>query len=62
MATLLLKGNDPIDLWYSRNEGDQICVGRGRCKQVDLTILHSFNRTYNCIVVVMEFIFQRFKI
>jgi hypothetical protein len=30
MAILLLKGDDLVDLWYSKNEGDQICVGHGR--------------------------------
>jgi hypothetical protein len=60
MATLLLKHNDLVDLWYSRNEGDKIFVGRGRCRQVDLTILHSFSRPKNCIVVVAEVIFQQF--
>jgi len=60
MTSLLLKGDDPIDLWYSRSEGDHICVGRGRCKRVDLITLHSSNGLNNCIVVVPEFIFQQF--
>jgi hypothetical protein len=61
MATLLLKGRDPIDLWYSRSEGEEICVGCGRCKQIDFTIVHSSNGYDNYIVVIAEFIFQRFQ-
>jgi hypothetical protein len=60
MVTLLLKGRDSVDLWYSRSEGEWICVGRGRYKQVDLTIVHSSNGPQNCIVVVAKFIFQWF--
>ncbi len=58
MVTLILKGNDLIDLWYLRIERDQICIGHGRCIQVYLIILHSSSRLKNCIVVVAEFIFQ----
>jgi hypothetical protein len=58
MAILFLKGRDPVDIWYARSEGEWICVGRGRCKRVDLTIVHSSSRLENCIMVVAKFIFQ----
>jgi hypothetical protein len=40
MGTILLKVRDPIDLWYSISDRGRICVGRGRCKQAYLTIVH----------------------
>jgi hypothetical protein len=61
MAILFLKGRDPVDLWYARSEEEWICVGRGRCKRVDLTIVHSSSRLENCIMVVAKFIFQQFQ-
>jgi hypothetical protein len=56
-----LKVRDPIDLWYLISEGERICVGHGRCKEIDLTIVHGFNISKNCIVVVAKFIFQQFQ-
>jgi hypothetical protein len=61
MAILHLKGKDPVDLWYSKNEGEWICVGCGRCKQVDFTIVHSSNGLDNYIKVIAEFILQQFQ-
>jgi len=41
MTILLLKGENLVDLWYSKSEGEHICVGHGRCKRVDLTSINS---------------------
>jgi hypothetical protein len=60
MVTLLLKGRDLVDIWYLRSEGEWIYVGCGRCKRVDLTIVHNSSRLEYFIVVVVEFIFQWF--
>jgi hypothetical protein len=61
MGIIYLKGGDPINLWYSISEGEWICVGHGRCKRVDLTLVHGSNGLKNYIVVVVEFIFQWFQ-
>jgi hypothetical protein len=58
MTTLLLKGRDPINLLYSKSEVEWICVGRGRCKRIDFTIVHSSNKLDNYIIVIEKFIFQ----
>ncbi len=60
-GTRLLKVRDPIDLWYLTCEGERICVGRGRFKHIDLTIVHGSNRSKSCIVAVVKLIFQRFQ-
>lgn len=41
--------------------GKGFCVDHGRCKRVDLTIVHGFNGHENCIMVVAKFIFQQFQ-
>ncbi len=61
MTTLLLKGRDPIDLLYSKSEVEWICVGRGRCKWIDFTIVHSSSRLDNYIMLIVKFIFQWFQ-
>jgi len=55
MTTLLLKGRDPIDLLYSKSEVEQICVGRGRCKRIDFTIVHSSSGLDNYIMVIVKY-------
>jgi len=60
MGITLLKVKDPIDFWYSISDRRRIYVGCGRCKWVDLTIVHGFSEPDNYIVVVVEFIFQWF--
>ncbi len=37
------------------------CVNHGKCKWADLTIVHGFNEHENCIIVIVEFIFQMFQ-
>jgi len=58
MRIIYLKGGDRMDLWYLRSEREQICVGHGRCKQTNLTIVHGSSGPENCIMVVAKFIFQ----
>jgi hypothetical protein len=60
-GTFILKGGNLIDLWYLRSDGKRICVGCGRYKQTDLTIVHNFNKLETYIVMVVEFLFQQFQ-